>query len=326
MATKRMSAKLFPFSFWKRTYWQQFFRVASTTNAIAVLNPRRIYIFPTRWGLLYAVMLLALLVGSINYALSLGYYVTFLLASLGNIAMLHTWRNLVYLQIEILHAKSVFAGEFAQVILKVSDTKNRHRYNIAARFSGNTVTSNDISNNGSQTFELALSTQKRGWQSVPRITLNTEFPLNLFQAWAYVDNPFQVLVYAKPSDNNMLPPDSSDAGAKGASHFYKGDDDFFGHKTYQIGDSPSRVDWKASSRGVGMLTKQYSGNGQSTLWLDWTATEGSIEARISLLTKWVIEAHHAQHSYGLKLPATSIAPQNSEAHYHQCLRTLALLS
>ena len=331
MATKRMSAKLLPFSFWKRTYWQQFFRVASTTNAIAILNPRRIYIFPTRWGLLYAVMLLALLVGSINYALSLGYYVTFLLASLGNIAMLHTWRNLVHLQVEVLHAKSVFAGDFAQVILKVSDNKNRHRYNIAARFADNTATSNDISNNSSQTFELALSTHKRGWQSVPRITLYTEFPLNLFQAWAYVDNPFQVLVYAKPSENNVLQPESTDVGAKSTHHFStlhlnEGDDDFYGHKTYQIGDSPSHVDWKASSRGVGMLTKQYSATGQSTLWLDWTATEGSIEARISLLTKWVIEARLAQHTYGLKLPATSIAPHNSEAHYHQCLRTLALLS
>ena len=326
MATKRMPAKLLLFIFWKRAYWQQFFRVATTTNQTAVLNPRRIYIIPTRWGFLYAVMLLALLVGSINYALSLGYYVTFLLASLGNIAMLHTWRNLVHLQVEVLHAKPVFAGDFAQVILKVSDNKNRHRYNIVARFADNTATSNDIGNNSSQTFELALSTHKRGWQSVPRITLYSEFPLNLFQAWAYVDNPFQVLVYARPSENNILQPESIDAGAKGISHFNKGDDDFFGHKTYQVGDSPSRVDWKASSRGVGMLTKQYSGTGQSTLWLDLAATEGTIEARISLLTKWVIEAHQAQHTYGLKLPATSIAPNNSEAHYHQCLRTLALLS
>ena len=127
MATKCMSAKLLPFSFWKRTYWQQFFRVASTTNAIAIVNPRRIYIFPTRWGLLYAVMLLALLMGSINYAISLGYYVTFLLASLGNIAMLHTWRNLVHLQVEVLHAKPVFAGDFAQVILKIGRASCRER-------------------------------------------------------------------------------------------------------------------------------------------------------------------------------------------------------
>ncbi len=319
-----MPAKLFPVYFWKRSYWQQFFRVATTANAIAVLNPRRIYIIPTRWGLLYGVMLIALLVGSINYSLSLGYYVTFLLASLGNIAMLHTWRNLVYLQIEVLHAKPVFAGDLAQVILKISDHKNRHRYNIAARFADNLVTQNDIAPNALQPFELALVTQKRGWLNVPRIALFTEFPLMLFHAWAYVDNPFQVLVYAKPSENSLLP-ESIDAGAKGSSNLSQGDDDFYGHKTYQIGDSPSRVDWKASSRGVGMLTKQYSGTGQSTLWLDWAATDGDTETRISQMTKWVIEANSANQIYGLKLPASRIEPSNSDAHYHQCLRALALI-
>ena len=325
MVTKPMAAKLIPFYFWKRSFWQPFFRVATTSNAVAVLNPRRIYIIPTRWGFLYATMLLALLIGSINYSLSLGYYVTFLLASLGNIAMLHTWRNLVHLQVEVLLAKPVFAGDVAQVTLKISDNKNRQRYNIAARFADNIVTQDDIAANASQPFELALATQKRGWLTLPRIALYTEFPLSLFHAWAYVDNPFQVLVYAKPSDNNSLQPESIDAGAKGTSHFNKGDDDFYGHKTYQIGDSPSRVDWKASSRGLGMLTKQYSGTGQSTLWLDWEATEGDNETRISLLTKWVIEANNANQIYGLKLPASRIEPSNSDAHYHQCLRALALI-
>ena len=320
-----MALKLFPFTFWKRSFWQQFFRVASTTNAVAVLNPRRIYIIPTRWGFLYATMLLALLIGSINYSLSLGYYITFLLASLGNIAMLHTWRNLVHLQVEVLHAKPVFAGDLAQVTLKMSDNKNRPRYNIAARFADNIVTQDDIAANASQAFTLALATQKRGWLNVPRIALYTEFPLSLFHAWAYVDNPFQVLVYAKPSVNNSLQPESMDAGAKGTSHFNKGDDDFYGHKTYQLGDSPSRVDWKASSRGLGMLTKQYSGTGQSALWLNWDATEGDNETRISLLSKWVIEANKANQTYGLKLPTSRIEPSNSDAHYHQCLRALALM-
>jgi uncharacterized protein (DUF58 family) len=325
MADKRMPAKLFPFYFWRRTFWQQFTRVAPTNNAVADLNPRRIYIIPTRWGLLYAVMLLALLVGSINYSLSLGYYVTFLLASLGNIAMLHTWRNLVHLQIEVLHAKPVFAGDVAQVTLKISDTKNRPRYHIAASFADNAISHDDIAANSAQPFALALATQKRGYLILPRITLYTEFPLSLFHAWAYVDNPFQVLVYAKPSENNSLQPESIDASAKGSSNLSLGDDDFYGHKSYQIGDSPSRVDWKASSRGVGMLTKQYSGTGQSTLWLDWEAAEGDHEARISLLTKWVIEANNANQTYGLKLPASRIAPGNSDVHYHQCLRALALI-
>ena len=310
--------------FWQRAYWQKFFRIATTENRVANLTPRRIYIVPTRWGILYAVMLIAMLVGSINYSLSLGYYVTFLLTSLGHIAMLHTWRNLAYLQIEVLHAKPVFAGDLAQVVLKISEPKNRARYAIAAQFTDNSLLLDDIAANSTQIFPLTLISKKRGILTIPRIRLHTEFPLCLFHAWAYVDNPFQLLVYPKPSENKLLQPESVDAGTKGTSHFSKGDEDFFGHKTYQVGDSPSRVDWKASSRGIGMLTKQYSGTGQSTLWLDWEVTYGDNEARISQLTRWVIDAYAARQIYGLRLPKVTLNPNDSEAHYHQALSALAL--
>src|SRR3546814_18705107 len=57
-------------------------------------------LLPTRFGLVYMLMLIGMLVGSINYTLSLGFVVTFLLAGMGTMAMLHTWRNLAWRQIE----------------------------------------------------------------------------------------------------------------------------------------------------------------------------------------------------------------------------------
>lgn len=307
-------------------YWQSWFRVASSQDNIATLKPRQIYILPTRWGILYAVMLLLLLVGSINYSISLGYYVTFLLASLGNMAMLHAWRNLVYLQASIQPASPVFAGSIAQVAIQLSDTKNRARYTIAAQFDGNAMVTEDIASNSRQIFLTPLQTHQRGWQTLPRIKLHTEFPLMLFHAWAYVDNPQKVLVYAKPSSHNIAPPVSNADQTGGKSHVAKGDEDFDGHKTYQVGDAPSRVDWKASSKGIGMLSKQYSGNGNATLFLDWAATNGlAFEARISQLTQWVTEAHQAQQHFGLNLPNLTLPPNNSLAHYHEALKALALL-
>lgn len=308
------------------TYWQQWLRVAKSNNNVATLNPRQIYILPTRWGMLFAFMLLLLLIGSINYSISLGYYVTFLLASLGHTAMLHTWRNLVHLQTTILPAEPVFAGNVAQVQMQVADSKMRARTAIAAQFEGNLAASDDITNNASQLFLLPLQTQQRGLQTLPRTKLFTEFPLSLFHAWAYVDNPQQIMVYAKPSNNALQPPTLNSAQTSGKTHIGRGDEDFDGHKTYQVGDAPSRVDWKASSRGIGMFSKQYSGNGASTVWLDWEATRGmEFEARISQLTKWVVDAHTAQQHFGLNLPNLTLAPNHSNAHYHEALRALALL-
>ncbi len=307
-------------------FFNQWLRVAKSSNNIATLNPRQIYILPTRWGVLFAIMLILLLVGSINYSISLGYYVTFLLASLGHTAMLHTWRNLVHLQISILPAEPVFAGNIAQVRVQIADTKMRSRTAIAAQFEGDFPVIGDITSQTTVLFSAPLITNKRGLQTLPRMKLHTEFPLSLFHAWAYVDNQQQILVYAKPSDNALLPPILSSAQTGGKTHSARGDEDFDGHKTYQIGDAPSRVDWKASSRGIGMFSKQYSGNGASTIWLDWETTKGlDFEARISQLTKWVIDAHAAQQHFGLKLPNLTLAPNHSQAHYHEALQALALM-
>ncbi len=54
------------------------------------LGSRRIYILPTRNGLYFAVLVLAMLLGSMNYNNSLGFALAFLLAAVGLVAMHHT--------------------------------------------------------------------------------------------------------------------------------------------------------------------------------------------------------------------------------------------
>ena len=275
-------------------------------------------------------MLVLLLIGSINYSLSLGYFVTFLLASLGHTAMLHTWHNLVHLQIKILQVKPVFAGDIAIVAINISNTKSRVRYAISAQIEQNEVeqssaTLEDIAANQSQVFSLPFVTTKRGYCALPRITLHTEFPLSLLHAWAYVQSSLQILVYPKPNGKLALPLSLINTHINGTSHASRGDDDFDGHKTYQQGDASSRDDWKASSRGIGMFTKQYSGDGASDLWLDFAITDGEFETRIAQLAQWVADSHRSQLRYGLTLPNLSLAPNDSEAHFHACMRVLALI-
>ena len=79
-----------------------------------VLVHRRVYIVPVRLGFLFCVMLLVLLTGSINYALSLGFALTFVLAGLGLVGMVHTARNLARVAVSVGRTQPVFAGEAAQ--------------------------------------------------------------------------------------------------------------------------------------------------------------------------------------------------------------------
>lgn len=306
--------------------WRTWLRSAKADHAPAVLTRRHIYILPTRYGVLYAVILFSMLIGSINYTLSLGFVLTFLLAGMGNIAMLHTWRNLANLSVRSHRSEAVFAGQEAVFELMVSEQQLRPRYAIAAHFDGTPASYIDIAAGGEAVARLAIPTKKRGWLQAGRVTFFTEFPLGLFHVWSYVSVDMRCLVYPHPASQSAPIPSSADMGATGSLDQSSGDDDFAGHRDYQLGDSPRRVDWKASSREQGMLTKLFQGEGQSTLWLDWTQTPGTDgEQRIRQLTRWVVDAQATHKSYGLRLPGETINPGNSEGHYHRCLQALALM-
>src|SRR5688500_9408558 len=72
---------------------------------------RRVYILPTRFGVIYAAIVFTMLLGSMNYNNSLGFALTFLLTGLGLVAMHHCHRNLAGLVVSGVHGGETFAGE-----------------------------------------------------------------------------------------------------------------------------------------------------------------------------------------------------------------------
>src|SRR5262249_30657390 len=64
------------------------------------LTQHRIYILPTRAGVLFGLTVVVMLLGCVNYNLGLGYVLTFLMSGIGIVSILHTFRNLVRLQLK----------------------------------------------------------------------------------------------------------------------------------------------------------------------------------------------------------------------------------
>ena len=102
------------------------------------LKRQRIYILPTRHGLVYGLMLFAILLGAINYNNSMAYILTFLLGSLSLVTILHTYRNIVGLIIHGTKPEPVFAGDTAHFPLML-DNRNGH-YRFAVSFVRNPKT------------------------------------------------------------------------------------------------------------------------------------------------------------------------------------------
>jgi uncharacterized protein (DUF58 family) len=291
-----------------------------------LLVHRRVYIVPTRLGWLYALTLLVLLIGSINYALSLGFALTFLLAGMGLVGMVHTARNLARMAVNVGRAEAVFAGEQAQFRLYLDGRGGFDRPAILARHvaSGSQIVV-DVPAHALAEIVLAVPAERRGSMPLGRVMLETRFPLGIFRAWSYVEPDARCLVYPRP-ERSSLPPPSGESARGALRSPVPGNDDFAGLRNYQLSDSPRHVAWKAFARASEMLTKQFTGEAAAELWLDWAllAPGLGVERSLSRMAGWVLAAERAGNRYGLRLPGVEIAPGRGDAHRGACLQALAL--
>jgi len=299
------------------------FRANVPESSPVTLVQRRIFILPTRQGYTFAFTVLILLVASINYALSLGFVLTFTLVSMAGVAMLHTWRNLAHLKLRPGRCDPVFAGEAAHFGVTV-ETPAQTRFAIAMRRKGDEPVYADVVPGETAALYLPVAAPRRGLLRCGRVEVFTRYPVGLFHAWSYVDFDLQVIVYPKPDPMAGTPPAQSRSASEEGIPI-AGDEEFNVLRSYRPGDAPKLIAWKALAREQGLLTKEFSAMASSELWLEWEEAHGAdIERRLSVLAHWVIQAERFGQSYGLRIPGVRIAPARGEAHRTRCLEALAL--
>jgi uncharacterized protein (DUF58 family) len=304
------------------------------SRSSAGTNRKRLYIFPTQHGLVFAIMLAVMLMGAINYTNSMAYMLTFLLASLFMVSMLHTYRNLRGLVISTSNARSVFAGEVAEFPIMFDNRSGPDRTSInihprqgfleRKKLNGMGIDFVFISRGQMYRDNLPVKTTIRGHIKVGRLKIHSSYPLGLFRAWSYMSSNSYCVVYPKPEGDSRLPY-FSEYTALDLQGDKVGTDDFTGFRHYRPGDSIRNIDWKILAREQGVMVKKFSGTGARQLILHWEQTShlGNIEARLSQLALWIIKAEQFELRYGLELPGSKIALDNGKRHQHRCLSMLA---
>jgi uncharacterized protein (DUF58 family) len=295
-------------------------RVRPPEPAPIVLTQRRVYVLPTRAGLAYATALGVILLGAMNYNLSLGHALVFLLAGLGVVAILHTFRNLVLVSIRPGRCEPVFAGSLAQFDVVLENRRSDTRSSLRLFISDDTPTEVDIGSQATAVATLNVPAARRGWLSMPRLTIETTWPLGLVRAWSYAVPDIKCLVYPALAAKAPPLPWSGDS-ARGWSADGRGTDDFSGLRNHQVADPPRQVAWKAVARQQDgpLLTKLFSGAAAQQIWLDWAALPDAMdtEQRLSILARWMVDADAAGLAWGLRL-------DNGPAQLASGLRALAL--
>ena len=293
-----------------------------------LLAQRNVFILPTRAGLLYAVVLLAMLIASINYSLSLGFMLTFLLRAVAIVTMLHTFRNLSALELRAGRGEPVFAGNLAELSISLTERRGTERFAVRLLAPGaESPEVVDIAAQAEQPARVVFPAPIRGRMPLPKIRLVTEYPLGLWRAWAWWQPAGHLLVYPAPETPSAPLPSSSLAASEGEGGG-AGEEDLASLRAFVPGDSPRRIAWKAVARTGSdeLLVKQFDGAARGELLLDWQLMPVSLdgETRLSRLTAWVLEAEARGLRWSLRLPGLELPVDGGASHRDRCLEALAL--
>lgn len=308
------------------------FRLNGPESGTVHLTQRRVFILPSRAGMGFLVMLVALFVGSINFNLSLGLGLTFLLGSVAMVDMYLTFRNLAYLQLAPGRATPVFAGDSAAFDLHLHNHRPIPRYGIHLAFlDAAAIHAQAVPVVADTTaVMLTIPATRRGWMPAPRLRLSTAYPLGLFRAWSYWHPDIRTLVYPAPEMHAPPLPSAGDGNAQDASRGYG--DDLAGVRPYRPGDALKHLAWRQIARldtGQGdmlLLTKEFDGISDATLALDFDLLPATldVELRLSRMTRWVLEAERQLLAYSFVLGDVRREAAVGPVHRDACLHALAL--
>ncbi|MFZ6745870.1 DUF58 domain-containing protein [Undibacterium sp. JH2W] len=296
------------------------------------LNQRRVFTLPSKPGLVFVVLLLLMFLAATNYSLNLGFGLTYVLGGVALVNVFYAFRNLAYLHLLPGSARAVFAGEETEYTVYLINRRAYARYAISVGFAekGHPEKFVDVAADSRVAVLLSYPTTTRGLQAIPRIRLQTHYPLGLLRAWSTWLPDSLALVYPQP-EANPPPLPLSGQGKKTEVPGHAGDEDFAGVRAYQAGDAMKHLAWKQIAKvdpslGGNLVTKQFAGGSGSDVMLDFRTMSGNMdtEFKLSRMTSWVLEADQRGLTYGFRLGQTEYDPASGPEHCHACLRALAL--
>lgn len=281
----------------------------------------RIHLRPDRASLRVLVAVVALALAAVNYESNTAWLLACLVTALALVSALHARSNLRSVVLRPLTVAPVFAGDPVTIPIDVLSTGTPAMALQLAVGAGRASAIGVAADIITRLYVLHPGLA-RGYHRLSAPELRSSYPLGMVQARMEGPATIEVLVYPRPVGRALG--DATLVG-EGTGDGLGGHDggDFAGHRRWQPGDNPRRVDWRALARGRPLLIKQFAGSSAECL-LDWDATEGDDEIRLSQLTRWVLDADAMGWRFGLQLPGRMIPPATGDDQRSSCLRALAL--
>jgi len=308
---------------WLRRRFRTWARPRQPESLPVRLDRNRVYVLPTGFGLFFALLLVTMGLGALNYNNNPALLLCLLLVGAANTSLFAAHLQLSGLTINAIGAEPVAAGSPLAVRIHAQAAPGRDRRGLRLD-SGESSATLSLDDGVGEAI-LMLPTVRRGWLDLDRLRISTTRPLGLARAWAYVWPDAPLLVYPAPEPHG--PPLPSGSGEQAQARLHPAGDDVHHLRAYRRGDPRRAIAWKPSARRDALLVREYEQPLGADVVLDWHKLPPiGYEARIQRLARWVDEAEREGRRYRLLLPGQPpLGPASGATHRHACLRALALL-
>lgn len=288
------------------------------------IHRRRIYVLPSRFGLFFSLLLLAMMVGALNYNNNPALMLVFLIGSSVHTALLRGWLGVSGLRLVDVSAPPVHAGETTELRLRFEAGGTRTRRGLCVERAGTSRVFEVLPEHYASPA-LPFVTERRGLHPIGRIKLSTRWPLGLFVIWSWLNPQAQVLVY--PRLEPQAPPLPGEGSLSGQRRQRSPSEEVHGLREHRRGDPLRLMAWKRSAQLGRLIVREFESPAGIEVRLDYgQLMHLPAEQRIERLARWLVEAERRGLRSELLLPGERIGPGRGEAHLHASLRALALLS
>lgn len=307
-----------------KQYFQGWAAKRSPRAAQVVLQHRTIYVFPSRQGMAFLILVGLIWLLGTNYQNNLILGFAFLLASLMVISVIHAFKNLLGLCFSPAAVQHAQVGDLAAFDINISSLYGYDHYGLQLSLDTDEIITTDLIAGAIVQVRLRTKARHRGWLKMPQLLLKSYFPLGLIRAWAYINLEQRALIFPKPIACEQ-PPLGIGQGEDGSFLAAQRGDEFHGFQTYQPGSPLTHIAWKQYARGAGMHLKDYRAQHTVHYWLDWQVMNlRDTELALSHLSYWVNYFSNQHVEFGLRMPQQTIALGSGDIHRLNALTALAL--
>lgn len=311
-------------------YFSNWAAKRNSLSASQVLKQRNLFIFPTKLGGYYLMLITLIWLLGTNYENNAILALSYLLLSIFIICIFHCFFNMQGLVVESTQPKIVQSGETADIELIFKASKATSHHSIQACWRGDQDHHLIWHDLVKQTLTLPLATSQRGLLRAPTLLLASVYPFGLIRCWSYLAMHSYAIVYPKPIDIEQPQRThrrTQQNNLQNSHQVLQGEQEFHSLDLYRQGEPLSQIAWKQYARTNVLYKKNSVENASSAehhqlRWDDYPGVD--VELRLAYLCHQALALHRQQLAYSLVLPNESLAQNSGDSHLQQVLQVLAL--